>query len=160
MVDMLSDRFEVELRIAVAEGVLSRMLSTVWASQAALAQQLGQVTVPSWQEAPRTRTSGSRLVTSARPGPRFNARAGRVRARSCSAGALGSSSAGSPSGLARCAGAARRPGARPGPGRAGPKNTAAESARQDFADALSANHTLSKLWASQTALAQQLAALR
>ena len=40
MVDMLSDRFEVELRIAVAEGVLSRMLSTVWVSQAALAQQL------------------------------------------------------------------------------------------------------------------------
>jgi hypothetical protein len=36
----------------------------------------------------------------------------------------------------------------------------AESARKDFADALSANHMLSKVWASQAALAQQLAAPR
>jgi serine/threonine-protein kinase len=36
----------------------------------------------------------------------------------------------------------------------------AESARNDLADALSANHMLSKLWASQASRAQQLAAPR
>jgi hypothetical protein len=40
------------------------------------------------------------------------------------------------------------------------KHKQAESARNDFADALSANHMLSKVWASQAALAQQLAAPR